>query len=86
MGFGSSSSQFKGKGQEYRVLTKTVIKERTIKMENSGGKANGVCGEHSALSLLECAEELEPKIPLSSVAGRWVDISESNSIWHLLFN
>lgn len=55
-------------------------------MENSGGKANGVCGEHSALSLLECAEELEPKIPLSSVAGRWVDISDSNSIWHLLFN
>lgn len=39
-----------------------------------------MCGEHNVLCLCECAEELEPKIPLSSVAGMRVDISDSNSI------
>lgn len=72
MGFGSSSSQLRGKGLEYSILTKTAVKESIIKIENSRGKASRVCGKHNVLCFLECAEDLEPKTPLSSIADMWI--------------
>lgn len=49
-------SPFKSKGLEYGVLT-TVVKESTIKTENSQGKACGICGKQHVLCCLEYAED-----------------------------
>lgn len=50
-----------------RLLSKSIIK-----IENSRGKASRVCGKHNVLCFLECAEDLEPKTPLSSIADMWI--------------